>query len=160
MPDVQLDFNGLPCRQYEKQNLGVRMMVNLKVKVDPDRPGISIPDESDKIDLYALIQTYKDQCGMIAMQRSLQLGQALPEDFADDGKHGVDATELPGSSQELENLRILAGNNVDAIKSKFGIPSGEFSDEQLTKIIQDKVAEVLKDQIKVAEAPAPAGGNE
>lgn len=109
-----------------------RYMIDLKVKVD----GLSaVPDESNKIDLVKLIQTYKDQCGMEMARKLIKIGQVPPDAFADDGKHSFDCSNVPSTPQDVANALVRANNNVDAMRKEFNIPVGDINGEQLEAIL-------------------------
>lgn len=63
----------------------------LKVSFDKET-GSTVPDESERVELQPLIESYKDQCGMEYVQKLIRTGYATPDKFADDGKHGGDAS--------------------------------------------------------------------
>lgn len=146
----KVDCQPIDCTEH--------LMVDLKVKVNEDHT-VS-PDDSNVVDLDALTQTYRDQCGMEAAKRLLKSGQAQPSDFADDGKSNYDGTIVPETAQERANAAVAAGVKVDAVKAKYGIdPNAKMSDEQFDALIKDYISKNL-DKF-VAQAPkSTEGGNE
>lgn len=155
---LTLRTSGYPTVVLKATKCDEKMMVDLKVKKDED--GNVVPDESNLIDLDALIQTYKDQCGMEAAKRLLKLGQAQPEDFADDGKSGLDCTVIPESAQDRANAAVAAKAQADAVKQKFGIPTDQdLTQEQFENLIKSYISANPDKFIKPAETK-PAGGNE
>lgn len=150
--EQKLDFNGVPIRERKPQNLDARYLIQLKVTFNPET-GETEPDESDTIDLVAMIQTYKDQCGMEGALRMLKTGQVTAEALADDGKHGIDATKLPANAQEVANALLRSTEFKDQFAEKFGIPKGaeNLTDDQLSNLIGKKVEEILGNYIKKQE---------
>lgn len=140
-------------KNFKKSKCDDRFMINLKVKVNEDHT-VS-PDESDKVDLVELIQTYKDQCGMEMAKKLIKIGQAQPGDFADDGKHSVDCTLLPQNPQQAANLAVAAGKQTEALRNQFGLPDTELSGEQLEAMLNayfSKHPEFIKQPEKAKEA--------
>lgn len=82
----------------------------------------------EDLDLYALTQSYKDQCGMELMKQLIASGQASPEDFYDNGQLGGD-NSLPTDINTLhayveaeksnaeKAVGALGGNLGDALAS-------------------------------------------
>lgn len=140
-------------KNFTRSDCSDKYMINLKVKVNEDH-SVS-PDESDKVDLDALIQTYKDQCGMEMAQRLIKLGQAQPGDFADDGQHSVDCTKLPQSTQEAANMAVAAGKQTEALRKKFGLPNADLDGDQLEAMLNayfSKHPEFIKQPAPAKEA--------
>lgn len=149
---------GYPTVILKATKCDERMMVDLKVKKDKD--GNVTPDESNLVDLDALIQTYKDQCGMELAKKMLNLGQATPEDFADDGKGSYDSSMIPETPQDRANAAVAAKAQADAVKQKFGIPiDQDLTQEQFENLIKSYISANPEKFIKPAETK-PAGGNE
>lgn len=138
-----------------------KYMAKLGVKID-EETGRAVPDESNLVDLDALIQTYRGQCGMELAKHLIKLGQAAQEDFADDGNHGFDATIVPESAQERSNAAIAAKANLDAIKQAYGIPLDvELTQDQYDSLVKAFVEKHLEQFVKpTAEAVKTEGGNE
>lgn len=127
-------------------------MVQLKVIVDED--GQPWPDESDTVDLDALIQTYKDQCGMEGAKRLLKQGLISAEDLADDGKGSYDGSQIPESAQDRANAAVAANKQLDAVKAKYGIqPGQELTDEQADALIKAYIEKNLDKFVKPADTP-------
>lgn len=136
-----------------------KMMVNLGVKVQED--GTVVPDESNLVDLDAMIQTYKDQCGMELAKRLIKLGQAAPEDFADDGKGSFDDSAIPPTSQARANAAVAAKAQLDAIKDVYGIPKDvELTDAQYDALVKDFVEKNIDKFVAKATEKPTEGGNE
>ena len=126
---------GFPDVVIKKTKCDERMMIDLKVKKNED--GTVVPDESNLVDLYALIQTYKDQCGMEAAKRLLQTGERSPEDFADPRNIQYDDSAIPETPQDRANAAVQANAQVDAVKAKYGIdPNQDMTQEQFENIIK------------------------
>lgn len=155
---LTLHTPGFPTVIVKATKCDERMMVDLKVKKDED--GNVIPDESNLVDLDALIQTYKDQCGMELAKKMLKLGQATPEDFVDDGKGNYDSSAIPETPQARANAAVAAKAQADAVKQKFGIPTDQdLTQEQFENLIKSYISANPDKFIKPVEANS-AGGNE
>lgn len=138
MADQKKYCPGFPKVDIQPIDCSAHFMVNLKVKVNEDHT-VS-PDESDLVDLDAMTQTYKDQCGMEAAKRLLKLGQAQPSDFADDGKGNYDASVIPETPQARANAAVVAGVQLDAVKAKYGIdPNAKLTEDQVNAIIKEYI---------------------
>lgn len=137
MPDKKY-CPGFPKVDIQPIDCSDHFMADLKVKVNEDHT-VS-PDESNLVDLDAMTQTYKDQCGMEAAKRLLKLGQAQPSDFADDGKGNYDGSIIPETAQERANAAVAAGLQLDAIKAKYGIdPNAKLTEDQVNAIIKEYI---------------------
>lgn len=154
MQQPKIDFLGHVVREPIAVKADERFIINLKVKFDPET-GSTTPDESDKVDLVDLIQTYKDQCGMELAQRLLRTGQADPSQFADDGKHSGDVPEGYDNPQTLANAALVAKGNADVLAQALGLPdnAATLSDEQLAAIIGKTIMEKYPNLIKKEETP-------
>lgn len=129
-------------------------LVDLKVKFDP-KTGATIPDESNKINLDELIQTYKDQCGMEMAQKMLRQGLAQKGDFADDGKHSADIPAELDTAQSRANLAVKCKGQADALAEALGV-NATMSEEQLTAIIAKTIQEKYPGLIKKEEVKTDA----
>lgn len=149
MPEFK---SGLPHVEVKPQKLSENYIIDLKVNFDP-KTGKATPDESDKKDLVALIQTYKDQCGVEAMKRLIKTGQAQPEDFADDGKSGMDTTLVPDTAQGRANLAAAAAQQTDQIKADLNLPdnAADLTEDQLNAIIKSYIEKNPDKFIKTQE---------
>lgn len=140
---VLVAFPGLAKRVKIKPiKCDVKEMVQLKVSVGED--GKAYPDEGDVVDLDALIQTYKDQCGMEGAKRMLKQGLITPEELADDGKSSYDGSVIPETAQDRANAAVAAQKNLDSVKAMFGIePGQDLTDEQVDALIKSYIEKNL-----------------
>lgn len=147
-----MNLNELRKVKGPTRDLNERYLVDLKVKFDP-QTGATIPDESDVIDLEALIQTYKDQCGMELAQKLIKTGQAQPDDFKDDGKHSGEVPPELETAQGRANAALAATSHVEALAKGLDLPKGaaKLTDEQLSAIIARTIQEKYPDIIKKEE---------
>lgn len=153
---IERDFLGNPVREPIFTPGNQPYMIDVKVTFDPET-GSTTPDESNKVDLVALIQTYKDQCGMELAKKLLKNGQADAADFADDGKHSFELPEDLDTAQGRANAAILARAQAEAFAEKFGVPAGvNLSEEQLAAIIAKTIETKYPDLIKKEEAKPDA----
>lgn len=116
-------------------------MVDLKVKFDP-ATGKTTPDDSNKVNLHEIIQTYKDQCGMELAKKLIRTGQVPPDAFKDDAHHDYNCAAIPEGRQALDNLVIQNKAQVDALAAGLGIPSdyGKLTDDQLTSLVKEYIS--------------------
>lgn len=129
---------GFPDVIIRKTKADEKMMINLGVKKLED--GTVVPDESNLVDLDAMVQTYKDQCGMEAAKRLLQTGEKTPADFKDPGIQ-YDDTVIPQSAQDRANAAVAAKEQADAVKAKYGIePGQEMTQEQFENVVKSYIA--------------------
>lgn len=98
----------------------------LDVDTETHRTIVSV---AEKVDLTKLIQSYKDECGVEAALRLIKLGRASPEDFCDDGQHGVDATVFPKFQGDLLKKLEPGIEQGEELKKELGIPSSVKVDE-------------------------------
>lgn len=131
----------------DKKKLGADSFVQLGVKFDP-KTGSTTPDESNKISLVKLIQTYKDQCGMEFVQKQLRLGLLKPEDLADDGKHSGDGT-LPIDVNDAYRAALNAGKEKQELAKALGIDLPE-------NVTPDQIKAALEKIYAKVETAKPA----
>lgn len=157
---ILVAFPGLSQKLDEKPiDCSVKEMVQLKVSVD--EAGQPWPDESDKVDLDALIQTYKDQCGMEGAKRLLKQGVISPEDLADDGKGSYDGTVIPETAQARANAAVAAKGSLDAIKEAYGIPLDvELTQDQYDSLVKAYVEKNIEKFVKPTAEPVGAEGGD
>lgn len=156
----KLDPMGHVIRPIAGRPCNDRFMVNLKVVVNPET-GHTHPDESDKVDLVALIQTYKDQCGMELAKRLIKQG-VDPAVFADDGKHSGDVTDPTlQSPQAIANAALGNAEAVAQIKKALGLPdnANALSEEQLSTLVSKVIAEKYPNLIQPASSEAQTKGD-
>jgi hypothetical protein len=146
---------GFPNRRCEPVKCDDPYMIELKVKFDP-KTGSTTPDESNKVNLVEIIQTYRDQCGMELAKKMIKLGQADPAQFRDDGNHSYDASVIPETTQQRANAAIVAEKRVEALATEMGIPNSKISDDQLTYLIQQYISAHQDKFVKPAETPKEA----
>lgn len=118
--------------------------VIIKTKLDFDpATGKTTVNQEEKIELYPLIQSYKDQCGMEYVQKLIRTGYATADKFADDGKHGG---EVPASTDINDAYRasMAAKSSSDKLSAALGLDLSTATPEQ----IQAKLAEIYQAQQK------------
>lgn len=158
-PQIKYDPMGIPIRPVASLDLDVKYMSKLGVTFDP-ATGSTKPDTSEQVDLDALIQTYKGQCGMELAKRLIKQG-VDPATFADDGKHSGDVTHPSlQSAQDIANAAIQAGISVEEIAKAFGIPANgaQLDDETLGTLVSKYIAEHYPNIIKQPEASGTNDG--
>nr|CAI9752413.1 hypothetical protein YKEOBPQY_YKEOBPQY_CDS_0001 [Microvirus sp.] len=102
------------------------------------------------------IQSFKDDCGLVAAMRDISSGLLDPASLADDGKHGGDfsnPTMLAEMSSRLRQTRS-ASSEADEASRKAGL--------DVEALHGDKVEEYLNNLIKsqLEKFAKPDGGNE
>lgn len=102
--------------------------------------GDSKPVVTGQVDLDALVQTYKDQCGMVAAMNMIKSGMVGPDAFADDGKHGVDCS-FPTDINTAAALAAMSDEEAQALASKLGIKN--YTDEDIDKIVEERIKAIL-----------------
>lgn len=92
-------------------------------------------------DIHKEIQECKDDCGYIGMQKLLATGQALPYDFADDGRHGVDLIGVPDNVHDAYRASLASNQEAKEMLSKLGVTVGEHDTQET---IEKKITEAVK----------------
>lgn len=105
------------------------VLIKLKLDFDP-KTGDTKPNEDETIDLVELIQSYRDQCGMEYVQKLLRTGYATPDKFADDGKHGGDAS-LPIDANDAYRLAGQGAVAESKLAKALGIDLENATEEQI-----------------------------
>lgn len=158
--ELKLDPMGHVIRPIAGLKSTQRYICDPTVIVDP-ATGSTKPDYSNKIDLVALIQTYKDQCGMELAKRLIKQG-VDPAVFADDGKHSGDVTDPTlQSPQAIANAALANAEAVAQIKKALGLPdnANALSEEQLSTLVGKVIAEKYPNLIQPASPEAPKKGD-
>lgn len=114
----------------EKTGLPKDTLTNQKLDFD-SKTGSTKVNSEDKVDLYCLIQTYKDQCGVEYIMGLVSKGMANPDKFADDGKHGGDAS-LAIDPNEMYRDALKADGSLSVLAKELGI---ELTDKTTDKEI-------------------------
>lgn len=102
--------------------------------------------EKDPIDLDAIVQSYKDQCGMELAQLQLKRGLASPEDFAaDPGDYG-DTSTLPDNINDAYRASLAAQSS--------GVDLKQFkTDADIQAYVQAQVKAQLEAQAAAQAKP-------
>lgn len=108
-------------------------------------------------DLDAEIESMRNMCGMELMRSLLAQGKAKPEDFYDDGQHGVDNTVFPSTVHEARMLAEEQGDQITALAAALGFkPGDKISGDILEKALTSKVREIFLQQ-QQANSVKPEG---
>lgn len=160
-----------PCKKYEgqadpfgvvrkeikdskvvKKDLGFIREYGLEVDKETHR---TKPVVKNKINLDKLVQSYKAECGLEYMLRMVQQGRVSPEDICDDGKHGVDATQIPtfaGDALRLLKPRIEEG---EKLKETLGIPKDlKLKEENLEAVLKPYIESYFNKMVAAKKAEA------
>lgn len=135
MPVKKIYFHGFAYVPPEPDKLDERYLVQLKPVLDPKTGNTSV-DESDKLDLVELIQSYKDQCGMEFMLKQVKLGVVGIESLADDGKHSGDASG-PLDINDAYRAQLIQAEAKRVLADTLGI-----KDELTEERIKARLAEI------------------
>lgn len=156
---VKLTPFGTPIREFKpvhSDKIYKKEIAQFGLELD-QKTGSTIIVQKDPLDLDALIQSYKDQCGMELAQLMIKRGMASPDDFAaKPGDYG-DTSTLP------DNLNDAFQAAQAAQKAAGNINLSQFKTD---KDIQDYVNKVIAQKLAAQQAQAQAqaqtdnGGNQ
>lgn len=150
MPDKKVYIYGFDYVPPAPSKLDERYLVQPKPVLDPTTGETHI-DESDKIDLVELAESYKDQCGLEFMLRQMKLGVVTPESLADDGKHSGDAT-YPTDINDAYRALLEENDKKARLAAALGLKVDELTEEKITAAIaeinqkKDEAKEVKEDE--------------
>lgn len=156
MPEeIQYTPFGTPIRKVDPVDCSQKLLPQFGLELDKET-GCTYSVVKDSIDLDALIQTYKDSCGMEAAQLLLKRGLASPEDFAaKPGDYG-DTSDLPDNINDAYQQSLAAGK----FAAENGLDLSQFKTEKdITDFVNKKVQEALAAQ-KAQAATNVQGGKE
>lgn len=128
-------FHGFAYVPPEPSKLDDKYLVQPKPVLDPETGETKI-DGSDKLDLYELTQSYRDQCGLEFMLKQMKLGIVAPESVADDGKHSGDAS-MPLDINDAYRAQLVQNEAKKMLKDTLGI-----KDELTEENIKARLAEI------------------
>lgn len=100
-----------------------------------------------KEDLDALIQSYKDSCGLDAMIQLLKRGQISATALADDGQHSGDGTiptEL-GPAMLYANDQVIAG---DALLKALGLSASDLDSPDFEAKVKAAITSLTTPEVK------------
>lgn len=139
---------GTPIRKVKGVNCNVRTVPQFGLVLDKET-GSTHLEPKDPLDLHALIQTFRDQCGMTAAQNLIKRGLAEPKDFAAvPGDYG-DTSALPDNLNDSYQASLAAQKAAQAS----GVDLGLFKSEADIKAYVDKM---VSEKLKAAEAAKAA----
>lgn len=118
-----------------------------KVCVNPETMAVEV--EYEKVDSQQEIEACKSLCGVDLMKAKLKSGLASPEDFYDDGKAGVDTTQIPTDVHTIRRFADMQSDQLAALAKKIGIKVDETVTPQqfedaLIRYIKDNPGEFVK----------------
>lgn len=139
---------GTPIRKVKGVKCNVRTIPQFGLVLDKET-GTTHLEAKDPLDLHALIQTFRDQCGMTAAQNLIKRGLADSQDFAaQPGDYG-DTSTLPDNLNDAYQAS-LAGKK--AAKAS-GVDLGKLRTEADIKAYVDKM---VSEKLKAVEAAKAA----
>lgn len=118
-------------------------LIKLGVKVDKETMR-TVPDESDKVNLVELIQSYKDSVGIDAILRGIQSGQIDPAMIADNGKMSGDIADLPDNLNEAYQRNLAKDAAIQEIAAGLGIDPSTINAENYSQVVTDAIAARIK----------------
>lgn len=147
--EVIRDANGVirPPVTYAPSGIDGQL-IHSKLEFDPET-GSTTVNEDDKESVYALIQTYADQCGMAYIQKMIANGMLNPDKVADDCKHSGDAT-LPIDANDAYRASLANDASIAKLESALGIKLG---DDTTPEQIREALAKIYQAQQPVSEEP-------
>lgn len=118
-----------------------------KVTVNPETLVVEV--EYDKVDSQQEVEACKSLCGVDLMKAKLKAGLVSPEDFYDDGKSGVDTTQIPTDVHTMRRFADMQSDQLAALAKKIGIKVGESVTPQqfedaLIRYIKDNPGEFVQ----------------
>lgn len=126
-------------------------LIKLGVKVDQETMR-TVPDESDKVNLVELIQSYKDSVGIDAVLRGIQSGQIDPAMIADNGNMSGDIADLPDNLNEAYQRNLAKDAAIQEIAAGLGIDPTTINAENYSQVVTEAIAA----RIKAAQEQTPA----
>lgn len=148
-PKVKLTPFGTPvreCKPTRSDKIYKKEIAQFGLELD-QKTGSTVVVSKDPLDLDALIQSYKDQCGMEMAQLMIKRGLASTDDFAaKPGDYG-DTSTLPDNLNDAYQAAQVAQ------KAAGNINLSQFKSD---KDIQDYVNKVIAQQLAAQQAQAKA----
>lgn len=101
----------------------------------------------ESVDLQQEIDARVNDCGMVLMKKLIMTGQAKPSDFADDGQHGVDFSQVPADVHQIAKKADEVNNTVSTVLAALGVKEGDtLTQDMVERLLTQKVAELYKAQ--------------
>lgn len=135
---------GTPIRPVKPTKCDKKFLEQFGVELDT-KTGNTIIVHKDPVDLDALIQSYRHECGMELAQTLIQRGLADPNDFYPEAKDYGDTSELP------DNLNDAYRESLRAQDAAGSLDLGQFKTEA---DIQAYVEKYVKEQLEAQKAVA------
>lgn len=142
------------CLPSESQDQGGKI---IKYGLEHDKEtGNTIPVVAEEIDIAELVNSFKEQTGVEQALRLISSGQATADQFADDGKHGADLTQIPDYAGDLLRQNIELQAQKELIKEQYGLSDADLEGKDLEAVIKAAVEKRLAD-IKAQAADQKEG---
>lgn len=144
MPEtVKFTPFGTPIRKSAPVHLSGRMVPQYGLELDKETGSTKVVAK-DSVDFYALIQSYRSQCGMELAKLQISRGLASPNDFAAaPGDYG-DITGIPDNLNDAYRASL----NAKSAAKASGIDLNQF---KTSADIQAYVDRVVSEKLKAAE---------
>ena len=143
----------------EQHDLG-RRPVYKSTKTEIDKDNLTVKPVYEPYDLFELVQQGKTQAGVDYMKHLLATGQAVPEDFYDDGKSGLDTTLMPKTIHDAKAMADKAEEDIKAFAKASGAEDEEgYTQAKLEALVSAKVKEIFDKQQAAAASSKNEGGN-
>lgn len=122
-----------------------------------DKETLQYVPEFEEVDLVEEIQACKDLAGVEYMKKLLATGQALPEDFQDDGKGSFDGNLIPPDVHTAKKLADQEAANLQKVAKEAGLKEGfSYTQEQFEEAIKEYAGKLFAEAQAKAQAQAPA----
>lgn len=102
--------------------------------------GSTHPVVTGQVDIDEVVQSYKDQCGMVMAMRLIQSGQVDPMAFADDGQHGADCS-FPTDLNTSAMLANMSDEEAQALAAKLGIEN--YKADDINALVDARIKEIF-----------------
>lgn len=148
-----LDAFGHPKREYVEFVPHIKSVITKYGLELEKETGTTHAVIAEEIDVNELVESFRDQTGYENAMRLIKSGQVSPDEFADDGKHGADITNVPDYAGDLLRQEIETKAQKEAIKQAYGLSEEDLQNDDLEAVIKAAVEK------RIAEIQAQAQGS-
>lgn len=118
-----------------------------------DKETLQYVPEFEAVDLVEEIQACKDLAGVEYMKKLLATGQALPEDFQDDGQGSFDGNLIPSDVHTAKKLADQEAEKIKKIAQEAGLKEGfNYTQEQFEEAVKEYAAKMFAEAQAKAQA--------
>lgn len=120
-----------------------------------DKETLQYVPEFEAVDLVEEIQACKDLAGVEYMKKLLATGQALPEDFQDDGQGSFDGNLIPSDVHTAKKLAEKEAENIQKMAKEVGLKEGfSYTQQQFEDAVKEYVGKLFAEAQAKAQAKA------